>query len=101
MLSLTDQIKESPDDMARLIRLQKMLKARLMTKTQRSQYSGYPWVVGSNEPTINQQAIFKDGKFALVGCGVLRSIEAAFSLIDEQAYQPSDDAYGYNNVPKL
>lgn len=57
------------------------------------------WVVGGNEPQLPPQPLFNHGQFAVVGCGCLKSLEAAFRCIDWDEYQ--SHANGYNNVPKM
>lgn len=57
------------------------------------------WVVGGNEPELPYQPLFNHGKFAVVGCGCLKSIEASFRCIKWDEYQ--SQVNGYDNVPKM
>ena len=59
----------------------------------------FDWMVGSNEPSLPQSPLFDHGVFTVVGCGCLKTIEAAFAVIDFDKYQPSECQY--KNVPKL
>lgn len=90
----------NPELEQKLTRLLSLRADRLQHRPPCSKYEdAYPWMVGGNEPDLPYLRMFNTGKFALVGCGALKAIEAAFNLIDLQNYQPAED--GYQNIPKL
>ena len=97
--ALAKHISNDPGHLDLLVRLQTMLKGRLAHRPPSAEASSYPWIVGGNEPDFVVAPQFDTGRLALLGCGCLKSIEAAFSLIDFDHYEPSID--GYTNVPKL
>ena len=96
---LATQNNFSDEDLNRITALQRMIKENRAHQKPGMDGVDYSWIVGSNEPDTPSLAKYDHGKFALVGCGVLRSVEAIFQLMDKNAYQGSLD--GYTNVPKL
>lgn len=99
---MLNSVEIATDLQKRLALIPRQLKASIGLETIENKGSDHPWMVGSNEPSMEKPfARFQNGRFALMGCGVFRPIEMAMHMIDRKIYTFSDDKYGYNNIPKL